>query len=56
MQDSKRATTQKREDERLAQNKSEATAKRLMVLTVGVVHTVVLSDQFFPDPVTDIDI
>ena len=47
MQDSKRATTQKRKNERSAQNRSDATAKRLMVLTVGVVDAVVLSNQFF---------
>ena len=56
MQDSKRATTQKRKDERLAQNRSDATAKRLMVLTIEVVDAVVLSDQFLQVPVTDVDI
>ena len=51
MQDSKRATTQKRKDERLAQNRSNTTAKRLMVLIVGVIHAVLLSNQLFQVPV-----
>ena len=39
-----------------ALNRSDATAKRLMVLTLGIVHAVVLSDQLFQVPVSDIDI
>ena len=53
IQDSKKATTQKRKDERSAQNRSDAMAKRLMVLTVGIVDAVVLSNQFFQVLVTD---
>ena len=56
MQESKRATTQKRKDEKSAQNRSDLTAKRLMVLTVGVVYVVVLRNQFFQVSVTDIDV
>ena len=46
----------KKERVRDQQNRSDATVKRLMVLTVGVIDAVVLSDQFFPVTVTDIDI
>ena len=56
MQDSKRATTQKRKDQRSEQNRSNATATRLTMLTVGVVYAVVLSNQLYQVPVTDIDI
>ena len=56
MQNSKRATTQKGKDERSAQNSSDAMSKKVMVLTVGVFHAVVLSDQLFQVPATDIDI
>ena len=46
----------RKKDEMSAQERSDATAKRLMVLTVGVVDAVVLNNQLFQVPVTDIDI
>ena len=51
-----RATTKKIKGEKLAQERSDATAKRLMVPTVGFVDAVGLSNQFLQVLVTDIDI
>ena len=56
MQDSKRETTQKRKNERSAQNRSKATAKRLMVLPVDSNEEDLLLLAHLHVLVTDIDI